>query len=201
MVAALGRTARRAAEADGVRAGGALRPARPSGGTGVVTVLAHGDHPEWYSLPADPAASRGFRPLLEARPPAGPCALRRRRHDRGRVHPLHGYGRKQPRGPGRRRQARGSRVVNGAAANPALDPAVQVARDARRRGRRRRIVRHRLATRVVHWSTAFFFFVALGCGLPIYSPVSAGSRTCSGGSRSAAGFTRGPGSRSRRSPP
>jgi formate dehydrogenase iron-sulfur subunit len=24
------------------------------GGTGVVTVLAHGDHPEWYGLPADP---------------------------------------------------------------------------------------------------------------------------------------------------
>ncbi|MGE5277539.1 MAG: formate dehydrogenase subunit beta [Acidobacteriota bacterium] len=24
------------------------------GGTGVVTVLAHGDHPDWYSLPADP---------------------------------------------------------------------------------------------------------------------------------------------------
>jgi len=23
-------------------------------GTGVVTVLAHGDHPEWYDLPADP---------------------------------------------------------------------------------------------------------------------------------------------------
>jgi formate dehydrogenase iron-sulfur subunit len=24
------------------------------GGTGVVTVLAHGDHPEWYDLPRDP---------------------------------------------------------------------------------------------------------------------------------------------------
>ena len=24
------------------------------GGTGVVTVLAHGNHPEWYGLPADP---------------------------------------------------------------------------------------------------------------------------------------------------
>src|SRR6266498_2989743 len=24
------------------------------GGTGVVTVIAHGDHPEWYNLPADP---------------------------------------------------------------------------------------------------------------------------------------------------
>jgi formate dehydrogenase iron-sulfur subunit len=25
------------------------------GGTGVVTVLAHGDHPEWYNLPANPS--------------------------------------------------------------------------------------------------------------------------------------------------
>jgi formate dehydrogenase iron-sulfur subunit len=24
------------------------------GGTGVITVLAHGDHPEWYGLPRDP---------------------------------------------------------------------------------------------------------------------------------------------------
>jgi formate dehydrogenase subunit gamma len=61
--------------------------------------------------------------------------------------------------------------VNGAAANPALDPAVQVARDREDVVVGDDIVRHRLATRVVHWSTAFFFFVALGCGLPIYSPV------------------------------
>lgn len=27
---------------------------RGVGGTGVVTVLAHGDHPDWYGLPADP---------------------------------------------------------------------------------------------------------------------------------------------------
>ena len=50
---ALGNAARRAAQGQRVRAGGALRPAGV-GGTGVVTVLAHGDHPEWYGLPADP---------------------------------------------------------------------------------------------------------------------------------------------------
>ena len=61
--------------------------------------------------------------------------------------------------------------MNGATANPALDPAVQVARDRENVVVGDQIVRHRLATRVVHWSTAFFFFVALGCGLPIYSPV------------------------------
>ena len=33
------------------------------------------------------------------------------------------------------------------------------------------IVRHRLATRVVHWTTALFFFVSLFSGMPIWSPV------------------------------
>src|SRR5262249_29645457 len=39
-------------------------------GTGVVTVLAHGDHPEWYGLPADPKvplavtlSKKVFKPL------------------------------------------------------------------------------------------------------------------------------------------
>ncbi len=32
----------------------ALYDPKGVGGTGVVTVLAHGDHPEWYDLPADP---------------------------------------------------------------------------------------------------------------------------------------------------
>ena len=31
------------------------------GGTGVVTVLAHGDHPEWYGLPRDPHVPRTIR--------------------------------------------------------------------------------------------------------------------------------------------
>src|SRR5688572_8510523 len=33
------------------------------------------------------------------------------------------------------------------------------------------IVRHRLASRVIHWSVALFFFVALLTGLPIWTPV------------------------------
>src|SRR5712691_10451711 len=33
------------------------------------------------------------------------------------------------------------------------------------------IVRHRLASRVIHWSVAFFFFVCLLSGLPIWTPV------------------------------
>jgi formate dehydrogenase subunit gamma len=33
------------------------------------------------------------------------------------------------------------------------------------------IVRHRLATRVIHWSVAFFFLMALLSGLPIWTPI------------------------------
>ena len=33
------------------------------------------------------------------------------------------------------------------------------------------IVRHRLASRLIHWSVAFFFFVCLLSGLPIWTPV------------------------------
>jgi formate dehydrogenase iron-sulfur subunit len=44
--------------ADQLKAGGFAQAAvydpQGVGGTGVVTVLAHGDHPEWYGLPRDP---------------------------------------------------------------------------------------------------------------------------------------------------
>ena len=33
------------------------------------------------------------------------------------------------------------------------------------------IVRHRLASRVIHWTVAVFFFVALFSGLPIWTPI------------------------------
>lgn len=33
------------------------------------------------------------------------------------------------------------------------------------------IVRHRLASRVIHWAVALFFFIALFSGLPIWTPV------------------------------
>ena len=33
------------------------------------------------------------------------------------------------------------------------------------------IVRHRLATRVIHWTVALFFFLALFSGLPIWTPL------------------------------
>ncbi len=33
------------------------------------------------------------------------------------------------------------------------------------------VVRHRLSSRVIHWSVAFFFFAALLTGMPIWSPI------------------------------
>jgi len=43
------------------------------------------------------------------------------------------------------------------------------------------IVRHRLASRVIHWSVALFFFVALFSGLPIWTPVFGGLASLFGG--------------------
>jgi formate dehydrogenase beta subunit len=50
---ALGQTRVEMLKANGA-AHAALYDPSGVGGTGVVTVLAHGDHPEWYGLPADP---------------------------------------------------------------------------------------------------------------------------------------------------
>ena len=52
---ALGNAARRRSSRRSGFAQAALYDPQGVGGTGVVTVLAHGDHPEWYgSLPKDP---------------------------------------------------------------------------------------------------------------------------------------------------
>jgi formate dehydrogenase beta subunit len=45
------------------------------GGTGVVTVLAHGDHPEWYGLPADPRVPLSVRIWKRALRPFGLLAI------------------------------------------------------------------------------------------------------------------------------
>jgi formate dehydrogenase beta subunit len=49
----------------------------PSGvnGTGVVTVLAHGDHPDWYGLPADPHVPWGVRFWKSVLRPLGVVAI------------------------------------------------------------------------------------------------------------------------------
>ncbi|HYX91150.1 MAG TPA: formate dehydrogenase subunit beta [Myxococcaceae bacterium] len=45
------------------------------GGTSVVTVLAHGDHPEWYGLPKDPTVPAGVRVARSILKPLGLFAL------------------------------------------------------------------------------------------------------------------------------
>ena len=45
------------------------------GGTGVVTVLAHGDHPEWYGLPADPHVPLTVRIAKKVLRPLGIVAM------------------------------------------------------------------------------------------------------------------------------
>ena len=45
------------------------------GGTSVVTVLAHGDHPEWYDLPADPHVPWGVKFWKNVLRPLGAVAI------------------------------------------------------------------------------------------------------------------------------
>jgi formate dehydrogenase iron-sulfur subunit len=45
------------------------------GGTGVVTVLAHGDHPEWYGLPKDPKVPAAVRVVKSVLRPLGFLAI------------------------------------------------------------------------------------------------------------------------------
>jgi formate dehydrogenase iron-sulfur subunit len=45
------------------------------GGTGVVTVLAHGDHPEWYGLPSDPKVPASVRFAKSVLRPLGMLAI------------------------------------------------------------------------------------------------------------------------------
>jgi formate dehydrogenase subunit gamma len=51
------------------------------------------------------------------------------------------------------------------------DPAAAIARSREDVVVGNEIVRHRLATRIVHWTTATFFFAALVSGLPVWSPI------------------------------
>ena len=44
-------------------------------GTSVVTVLAHGDHPEWYDLPADPHVPWGVKLWKRVVRPLGVIAI------------------------------------------------------------------------------------------------------------------------------
>jgi len=52
-----------------------------------------------------------------------------------------------------------------------IDTPVIVARDRDNVAVGDEIVRHRLATRLIHWSVALTFFIALVSGMPIWSPI------------------------------
>ena len=59
------------------------------------------------------------------------------------------------------------------AANPPrpLDPAVVVAREKEDVLVGNEIVRHKLSSRIIHWSVAVTFFVCLFTGMPIWTPL------------------------------
>ncbi|PYQ17068.1 MAG: formate dehydrogenase subunit gamma [Acidobacteria bacterium] len=61
--------------------------------------------------------------------------------------------------------------MSATASRPSADPAILRARRAEDVVVGEEIVRHRLATRVIHWTVALFFFLALFSGLPIWTPL------------------------------
>jgi formate dehydrogenase iron-sulfur subunit len=135
------------------------------GGTGVVTVLAHGDHPEWYQLSKDPHIPWAVGITKSLLRPLGLVAVF------GSVvgtfgHFL-GYGPKEVPAPA------------GGAPAPAAPPTVRGAREDTVVGEY--IVRHSLASRLIHWSVALFFFLTLLSGLPIWTPIFRGLASLFGG--------------------
>jgi formate dehydrogenase iron-sulfur subunit len=118
------------------------------GGTSVVTVLARGDHPEWYGLPEDPHIPASVWVTKTLTKPVGAVALA------GSVVAVLGhflrFGPKEPE-----------------TAPPEVQPAVAGPEDVVVGDH---LVRHRLAARVVHWSAAVLMIATLLTGLPIWTP-------------------------------
>jgi hypothetical protein len=61
--------------------------------------------------------------------------------------------------------------MSATASRPSADSAILRARRSEDVVVGDEIVRHRLATRAIHWTVALFFFLALFSGLPIWTPV------------------------------
>jgi formate dehydrogenase beta subunit/formate dehydrogenase gamma subunit len=135
------------------------------GGTGVVTVLAHGDHPEWYQLASDPRIPLSVSITKALLRPVGLVAVF------GAVvgsfgHFL-GYGPKtvgssvgDVKTPGPAQPADSPAAADIAVSSTAEDVVVGDA-----------IVRHSLVSRAIHWTVALTFFLALFSGLPIWTPI------------------------------
>jgi formate dehydrogenase iron-sulfur subunit len=126
-------------------------------GTGVVTVLGFGDHPEWYELPADPQVPVAVYLSKKLLRPIGLLALF------GAVGAtvLH-FLRFGP-----KREAHGFYPVE-IDQRPPPHSALAAARENDVIGDY--IVRHNLASRIIHWSVALTFFGSLLTGLPIWTP-------------------------------
>jgi formate dehydrogenase beta subunit/formate dehydrogenase gamma subunit len=122
------------------------------GGTSVVTVLAHGDHPEWYDLPRDPHIPLSVAITKSILRPLGLVALA------GTIGASFGhflrFGPKETRSGEDRPPPPEASLAK--VENTVIDG---------------HIVRHNLASRLIHWSVALFFLVALFTGLPIWTPI------------------------------
>jgi formate dehydrogenase beta subunit/formate dehydrogenase gamma subunit len=132
------------------------------GGTGVVTVLAHGDHPEWYQLPADPKIPLAATVTKSVLRPLGLVALA------GTV--VGTFGHFLGYGPKEARLEEAPQVLPPEAARAPEDTVVG-----------NQIVRHGLSSRLIHWTVALSFFIALLSGLPIWTPIFGWMATLFGG--------------------
>jgi formate dehydrogenase iron-sulfur subunit len=131
------------------------------GGTGVVTVLAHGDHLEWYGLPKDPRVPWSVGLTKRLLKPLGLIGIF---GGIGAVFTHYmAFGPKQA-------TAHDLPTLPAAASEPA-SPAVARARHSENVAVGDELVRHRLLSRIIHWSVAVSFFVALATGLPIWTPI------------------------------
>jgi formate dehydrogenase iron-sulfur subunit len=123
------------------------------GGTGVVTVLAHGDHPEWYHLPADPKIPLSVTFTKALLRPLGLVAVL------GTAGATFGhflrFGPKEPE-PDRP-------LARPTAPRSGTRPEETVVGD--------HIVRHNVSARIIHWTVALAFMVTLLTGMPIWTPI------------------------------
>ena len=131
------------------------------GGTSVVTVLAHGDHPEWYGLPRDPHVPLSVKVTKSVLKPLGFLGIF------GMIGAVVAH-----------YMAVGPSVPAEGGAAAVLDAPSASAAEAATQARKGEdvvvgdeLVRHRLATRIIHWSVAVTFFLTLLSGLPIWTPI------------------------------
>jgi len=127
-------------------------------GTSVITVLAHGDHPEWYSLPSSPSVPVSVWLTKSLLKPVGLAAML----GTGAATVLH-FLRFGP-----KREPPGYHPIE-VDQGPPPHTELIAARENDVVGDY--IVRHNLSARVIHWAMALFFFGSLFTGMPIWTPI------------------------------